>query len=273
MESVTPYYLESNMVYPIGVTKSPGTWKTNSNHVERPLDNATYDAAHSDDSLIYVGPARRGVVRPGRTGPRTLMALGMSTSISLQTSVPVMPLMAIGSARSFILRGKSQTNFSLQRALLSGRNLLRALYHNAVETAGLDASLFDDPASLTRNSAFFTNMDSELYYIPVGIAITIRTKSRTMVGGCYLELGILNSYQFSLQSGQAMIGESCSGLCDRVMPYQVTDSIGAISSNGRAVMDAALGMGANVFPPINNASIPNFDDTGLDNGNVDSLGA
>lgn len=259
------------MAYPIGITKGPSTWKTNSNHVERPLDNAAYDAVHPDDTLIFAGPPRKGVVQPGRAGGRTLMSLGLTQSIQLQQSAPVTPMMAIGSARSFMLRGKAQTTFALQRAMLSGRNLLRALYHNAVETAGVDVSLFDDPAALTRNSGFFTNMDSELFYIPLGIAITMRTKSRTYVAGMYLELGMLNTYSLSIQAGQGMVGEGCSGLCDRVLPYQASDAVGSISSNGRAVMDAVLGMGADVFPPASASTIASFNDDGLDNGVVNSL--
>lgn len=259
------------MTYPIGVTKGPSTWKTNSNHVERPLDNAAFDAAHPDDTLFYAGPARKGVLQPGRSGPRSLMALGMFQSFGLQSSAPLMPMMAIGSARSFTLRGKSQTNFTIQRALMSGRNLLRALYHNAVETPGLDVSLFDDPAALSRNSGFFTNLDSELFYIPIGIGLTLRTKSRTVVGGCYLELGMLNTYGLSVQAGQGSIGESVSGQCDRIMPFQQSDLIGSIATNGRQVMDAVLGMAANIFPPANTATINAFNDDGLDNGVVDSL--
>ena len=62
------------MTYPIGVTKSLGTWKFQQHHVERMLDNASYDAVHPDDTLILAGPARKEVST--RT-PRTLMALGM----------------------------------------------------------------------------------------------------------------------------------------------------------------------------------------------------
>jgi hypothetical protein len=259
------------MAYPIGVTKGLETWKTNSNHVERPLDNASFDAAHPDDTLLYVGPARKGVVQPGRTGPRSMMAFGICNTISLQSSAPVMPMMAIGSARSFMLRGKSQTNFSLQRAMLSGRNMLRALYHNAVETPGLDASQFDDPAALSRNSSFFINLDSELFYIPFGLGITIRTKGKSYVAGIYMELGMLNSYSLSIQSGQSMIGEGCTGLCDRLLPFQASDAIGSIATNGRQVMDSVLGMAANVFPPASASTIAAFNDDGLDNGTVDSI--
>lgn len=255
--------------YPIGVTKSLGTWKFQKHHVERMLDNATYDAAHPDDTLILAGPARKGVASP--TTPRTLMALGMFQSFGMQTQAPVMPLMGIGSGRSFFLRGKSQSSWNLQRVMINGRNLLRALYHNATEVAGLNPALFDDPASLTRTSQYFINLDSELYYIPFGLAVVMRTKSRTVVAGCYLELCMINSYGTQIQAGQNMIAEMVAGACDRILPFQASEGLQGIDNNGRAAMDAVLGLAPNIFPFANVAAIQNFSDGTGDNGDVPTI--
>lgn len=257
--------------YPIGVTKSLGTWNFQKHHVERMLDNATYDAVHPDDTLILAGPARRGVAFPST--PRTLMALGMFQSFGMQTQAPVMPLMGIGSGRSFFLRGKSQSSWNLQRVMINGRNLLRALYHNAVEVAGLSPELFDDPASLARTSQFFINLDSELYYIPFGLAVIMRTKSRTLVAGCYLELCMINSYGSQIQAGQSMVAEMVSGMCDRILPFQASDSIAGIEGNGRAAMDAVLGLAGNTFPEANTRDIQTFADDALGNGDVNMVSA
>lgn len=256
--------------YPIGVTRSLGTWKFQQNHVERILDNASYDAAHPDDTLLLAGPARKGVAVPGRNTPRTLLALGVFQSFSMQTSVPLAPLMAIGSGRSFFLRGKSQSSWNLQNVMINGRNLLRKLCHNATEVAGIDASQFDDPAALSRTSQYFINLDSELYYIPFGIGITMRTKSRTIICGCYLELCMINSYGMGVQAGQNMISEMVSGLCDRVLPFQASASIvEGMTVNGRAAMDAVLGLASNAFPAANSSQIGEFTDAGLADGTVD----
>lgn len=260
------------MTYPIGVTKNLGTWKFQQHHVERMLDNATYDAAHPDDTLILAGPARKGVAVPGKASPRQLMALGMFQSFGMQTQAPVMPLMGIGSGRSFFLRGKSQSSWSLQRVMINGRNLLRALYHNATEVAGLSPELFDDPASISKSSQFFINLDSELYYIPFGLALVMRTKSRTLVAGCYLELCMINSYGTQIGAGQSMIAEMVSGACDRILPFQASDSISGITTNGRVPMDAVLGLAGNVFPEATYDRIADVSDEGLGNGDVDSVG-
>lgn len=259
------------MPYPIGVTKSLGTWRFQSHHVERPLDNATYDAAHPDDTLILAGPARKGVAVPGRESARTLMAIGMLQAFSMSSQAPVAPVMGIGSGRSFFLRGKSQSTWSMARVMINGRNLLRALYHNAVEVSGLSPELFDDPAAETSRSQFFINLDSELYYIPIGLAVMIRTKSRTLVAGAYLELCLIGSYGTQISAGQSMIAESINGSCDRILPFQASDSIGSLTSNGRASMDAVLGIGSTAFPPINTVNIASFGDTGLADGTVPGL--
>lgn len=257
------------MVYPIGVTKSPGTWNAQRNHVERILDNASYDAPHPDDSIIVAGPARKGVAVPGRNTPRTLMAIGMLQSLGIQTQVPVTPLMALGSGRSFFLRGKSQSTWNMQRVWINGRNLLRALYHNAVEVNGINADQFDDPAALENNprSQFFVNLDSELFYIPFGLGVIMRTKSRTFVASCYLELCLVNSWGIQLAAGQGMFAEMVSGLCDRVMPFQSTDAMENIRV-GRAQMDAVLGLAPTVFPVPTYNQPASFEDNGLSDGTV-----
>jgi hypothetical protein len=89
--------------YPIGVTRSMGTWNFQRNHVERMMDNATYDAAHPDDTLLLAGPARRAVARSERTSLRTLRALGLFQTFSMQSQAPIQATMAIGSGRSFFL--------------------------------------------------------------------------------------------------------------------------------------------------------------------------
>jgi hypothetical protein len=157
--------------------------------------------------------------------------------------------------------------------MINGRNLLRALYHNAVEVAGLSPELFDDPASLARTSQFFINLDSELYYIPFGLAVIMRTKSRTLVAGCYLELCMINSYGSQIQAGQSMVAEMVSGMCDRILPFQASDSIAGIEGNGRAAMDAVLGLAGNTFPEANTRDIQTFADDALGNGDVNMVSA
>lgn len=258
--------------YPIGVTKSLSTWNAQRNQVERITDNATYDAANPDDIILLAGPARRAVARTERTSPRTLRSLGLSTTFGMQTSVPVTPMMALGSGRSYYLRGKSQSSWSLQKVLMNGLNLLRSLYHNAVEVGGLNPDLFDDPAAYegAPNSNVFLNLDSELFYIPFGLAVIMRAKSRTMVMSCYLELCIINSWGIQMGAGQAVVMESVSGFCDRVLPFQASDAMES-PTVGRNLMDAVLGLAPDTFPAPSYDRVGSSTATGLGDSTVPAL--
>ncbi len=257
--------------YPIGVTKSLGSWNFQKHSVERVTDNSAYDAAHPDSTIILAGPARRGVILPGRSGPRTLKAIGQLQALSMSSSASVLPSMGLGSGRSFYLRGKSQTQWTMQRTMLNGANLLRALMHNAVE-AGVPADQLDEQAAFdSATSQFFINLDSELYYIPFGIAVVMRSKSRTLIASCYMELAIIATWGISWGAGQNIVAESVSGLADRVLPFQATDAMES-PVVGRGTMDAVLGLASNVFPEPTYNRLGSFPNTGLDDPAVSMLG-
>jgi hypothetical protein len=151
----------------------------------------------------------------------------------------------------------------MSRVLMTGRNLLRALYHSAVE-AGIRPSQFDDAASLESSanpSQFFINLDSELFYIPIGMGMVMRTKAHALVGSCYAELMMISSWGIQVQSGQAMIAESVQGLCDRVVAYLPSDDLGATVRINRQAMDGVLGIGIDAFPPYSSTTIAEYDNS------------
>lgn len=224
------------MALPNQVVTGVGDWQFQQSYVERVMDNASYTAAHPDDTLVLAGPARKPGAVNG-TGANSLLAIGMLQSIQFSQSKPTQPLMAIGSGRSFFVSGKATTQFSIGRLFVNGRNLLRVMHNNAV-AGGLKASGFDDPASLQDNSYYFTNLDSELYYIPFGLGCLFRSKAHDAIGGFYAELCLLNSYGVSVNAGQNMVMESVSGMADRVLPYTAAGATQAV--NDRATLDGIL---------------------------------
>lgn len=226
---------------PIGITKGLTTWRFQDHYVERLMDNATYTSAHPDDTLVLAGPARSDIARADEvsaTSVSSLLAVGMLQAFNVAVSKPTTPVMSIGSGRSFFVSGKSQGQGQIQRLFMNGRNLLRVLHHNA-KTQNLRWDLFDDPAASTANSNFLTNLDSELYLIPFGLASLFRTKLHDPIGGFYAELALINSYNIGYQAGTTMIAESTSFVFDRLMPYTADDvAQGAVP---RATVDAVLG--------------------------------
>jgi hypothetical protein len=235
----------------IGITTGVESWKFQDNYVEREMDNAAYSAAHPDDTLVLAGPPRKGTVVPNSAATDvtkgTLLAIGMLQSVQFTQTKPTQPMMAIGSGRSFFVSGKAQTQWTIARLFVNGRNLLRVLYHNAVK-GGIEVHKFDDPAAKSANSNFFINLDSELYYVPFGLACFFRNKSHDLVGSFYAELAMINSYAVSANAGQNMILENVSGLADRLLPLELADVATGGGQIPRSTVDKLLDFGTTPAP-------------------------
>lgn len=233
----------------LGITASLNTWAFQNNHVERNMDASAMTAAHPDDTLVLAGPARHDL----KDTP--LLPIGMLQQISFQQGKPTQPMMAIGGGRAFFTSGKAQTSWSAARLFVNGRNFLRVLYQNAVRH-GVNVTALDDPAgALTTPIAantpgtpenqpkYFVNLDSELFYMPFGMACLFRNKAHDICGSFYAEMCMINSWGTAINAGQAQIMESVSGVADRLLPYTVTgesDSPEAAYGNVPAIALAAI---------------------------------
>lgn len=211
-----------------GVTNSVDNWSYAENHVERNQDNFAFTSAHPNNTLVLAGPARfpSGVTNPAEE----LLPLGSTQSFSWAQQRPVQPLMALGSARTFFSVGKSQVSFNLGRFVVNGRNLLRALYSEAVRSGISIKDFHERPVRSEGTEQFFANLDSELFYIPFGICVLFRSVSNDPVGAVYIELCMLNSIQMGYSAGQSMIMESASGIADRIRPVYPASLTGAKGS-------------------------------------------
>jgi len=210
----------------LGVVKNFDTWKFQESYVERVMDNAAYTAAHPDDTLVMAGPARKHGLREG--GAASLLAIGMLQAVNFTQTKPTQPMMAIGSGRSFYVSGKAQTQWTMGRLFVNGRNLLRVLYHNAV-AGGIDPSQFDDVATDSNpvGKKYFINLDSELFLIPFGMGAVFRDKTHGYCGGFYAELMMITSYAIGWNAGQNLVLENVSGMADRLLPFGA-DSPGGV---------------------------------------------
>lgn len=201
----------------LGVVQSFDTWQWQQSYVERVMDNAAYTAAHPDDTLVLAGPARKFNLSQGAS---KILPIGMLQAVNFTQTKPTQPMMAIGSGRSFYVSGKAQTQWTMGRLFVNGRNLLRVLYHNAV-LGGIDPSLFDDAATdiSAAGKKYFINLDSELFLIPFGLGAVFRDKSHGFCGGFYAELSMITSYAIGWNAGQNLVLENVSGMSDRLLPF------------------------------------------------------
>jgi hypothetical protein len=242
----------------LGVVKNFDTWKFQESYVERVMDNAAYTAAHPDDTLVMAGPARKHGLKEG--GAASLLAIGMLQAVNFTQTKPTQPMMAIGSGRSFYVSGKAQTQWTMGRLFVNGRNLLRVLYHNAV-AGGIDPSQFDDVATDSNpvGKKYFINLDSELFLIPFGMGAVFRDKTHGFCGGFYGELMMITSYAIGWNAGQNLVLENVSGMADRLLPF------GADSPAGIKPHATGDGITATSIDAVLNF----IDGTFLPNGDVD----
>jgi hypothetical protein len=233
---------------PLAVTSSLTNWQFQKTHVERNMDSAAYEAAHPDDTLILAGPTRLGDADTAASDNNKvpLLPIGMVQQITWTQQKPTQPMMAIGSGRSFFTSGKATTSWSMARLLMNGRNLLNVLYHTA-KVKGVDVSQFDDPASASTNSQFFTNLDSELYMIPIGIGMIFRNKVHDWIGAFYAEAAVINSYSIGFTAGQSMTLEQVSGVCDRLLPMSMV-SVAGQGYTPRSTIDQIIGFANGTGP-------------------------
>jgi len=191
------------------------------------MDHAALTSAHPDDTLIMAGPARYG----GSEGDfiDKLLPIGMVQTMNVSNAKPFQPATAIGSGRMFFLAGKAPGNANISRLFVNGRNLLRVLYTNVVQTFAVgnrefDPREFDDIAAAVSSGnsnilpQFFANLDSELFLIPFGMACFFRDKLHRAIGAFYLELCQVTMHNIGYTAGQSMILENVTILFDRLWP-------------------------------------------------------
>ena len=203
----------------VGHTTQVDEWSFQENYVERLMDNAAFTAAHPNNTMVLAGPARftNALTEDNSLGDN-MLPVGMVQNMQVNQQRQVRPMQAIGSARTYFTASKSRVSFNISRLMVNGRNLLRALYTQAV-TNNIDLSMFgDEPVRQSNSEQYFLNLDSELFYIPIGLAVLYRSVAHDAVGAFYVELAMINSWNVSTQAGQSMIMENVSGFADRVRP-------------------------------------------------------
>ena len=199
------------------VTIDPSSWGFQNYSVERLMDHAALTSAHPDNTLILAGPPRYNN-STDKDFFNKLLPLGMVQNFQVGQTLPVQPMMSIGSSRSFYLIGKAQGSASIARLFCNGRNLTRALHTNLHQQSGFNPSTLDDPASDSNAANSYFNLDSELFRVPLGLACFFFDKVHHSLGAFYLELCQIQSWALGFGAGQNMILENVNILFDRLYP-------------------------------------------------------
>lgn len=244
----------------VGITISPDgqSWDSQNNYIERLMDNAAFTAAHPNNTIVMAGPPRwSSVGANGRTIGDDLLPIGMVQSMNVSERRPVQPGQALGSARTFFLASKGTVSFQINRLMVNGRNLLRALYTNALRAqaiapADFNIAEFDDPPVNTDAAEqYYVNMNSELFYIPIGLAVLFRSVSHDPVGGFYIELCMLSGQSIQLAAGRPAITEAVQGTGDRIIPIAPNSLTGVKGApTSQSIDENVLGYTGDVVPNL-----------------------
>lgn len=226
----------------VNKTTSVENWSFQENYVERLMDNAAFTAAHPNNTLVLAGPARYPNITSAGTDANpgagdignNLLPIGMLQNMQVQQQRQVQPMQSVGSARTFFTASKSNISFSMSRLMVNGRNLLRALYTQAKQDSSIDLTAFGEPpVRANPEEKYYLNLDSELFYVPIGLAVLFRSVAHDTVGAFYVELCMFNSWNVGFQAGQSMIMENVSGFADRIRPI-FPSSIAGGRNDGKA---------------------------------------
>lgn len=179
-----------------------------------------------DECLIVAGPPRLSSATDG-----DFPIVGMINGLQYTESSQVQPLKAIGSRRHIFSKTNLPVQGSIQRLVIVGRNLFRALYGQIeLQTPlGLEAVNAKTAGDKSHglNVAWLHNLEEDIFRVPFGLgliyscpgALAKQATTRTL-GGEYLECCVLQSRTTSIQSGQTMIMEQVQFMADRVVPWE-----------------------------------------------------
>lgn len=191
--------------------------------IQHNSDTWSYNAAHPDHTIVLAGPARYSST--SATGASALKTIGAFQSFVMSSAKPWQPYQPIGQIATAFLGGKTQNQAQISRLLINYKNLLASLYDGA-GTPSEDLNNIAGntyTASGAEDNTYWINLDNPIFHVPIGLAMVFRTKSQATVGGVYMELAVIQSFQTQIQMGQAMILENVGLIFDRALPLTFYD--------------------------------------------------
>ena len=193
--------------------------------IEHSHDQSQLSLVTPDDSLIVVGPPR--LSQAG--GSAAFYIVGLVNGFNYSEGAQVQPFKAIGSRRHIFSRTNRPVQGNIQRMMVLGNNLLRALYAVTNPSSPVMSNnqkfAVGHPNSQAMTSQWFLNLEEDLYRYPFGLGViynspaSLMDSSPSSAGAEYIEVCTLSDRQVASQSGQAMIMENVTFMADRVVPW------------------------------------------------------
>lgn len=231
-------------------------WNWQSERVQNEVTNGEF--VSSESSLILAGPSRLDMLSDDGTGSflgstNSLIPLGILSQINFNQAAQLQRIYEIGSKRAYFVPGRMFGSFNIARMLFYGPSLMRLLYALAPDrlVANLGTPLNIDPDSQGTgvaqlpeydklfqdgelksvpgfggtnnedNRDFYINLTSELFRVPFGLCIILKTAQDKPYGATYLEDCYIEGHQMGIGADSVVITESVSGQFDRMAPIQL----------------------------------------------------
>lgn len=201
-------------------------WDFYKKYVERASFSDT--TSNPDATLILVGPAtfeEIAEVDDEVSGSDKLTPIGFVTDMTVDDQQAVMRLGEIGSGRPRLATGDTDTRGRIRRGFFNGSSVAYALYRNSLKnTSARDKDkLYDPPLQAGSGGEDFYKFGlwSDMFRIPFGIAVCMRSIGNDFLASFYLEQAYFENYSKAISRDQVIIFEDVSWVCDRIRTVKI----------------------------------------------------
>ena len=218
-------------------TADESTWDFYKKFVERA--SFSDNVSHPDATLVLAGPAlyeEIGEVDKDIEESDKLTPIGFVTDITIGDQQAISRLNEIGSGRPRLAVGDNDIRGNIRRGFFNGNTLAYALYQNSLKSTS--ANKWDalyDPVLVSGGSGdnekhYKFGLWSDLFKIPFGLALCMRTIGNDYIASMYLEQVYIENYEKSITRGQAVMFEDIQWVCERIRTVKIKVTGGSVAS-------------------------------------------
>lgn len=201
-------------------------WDFYKKYVERASFSDTVSSP--DATLVLAGPAtyeELAEVSDDVTESDKLTPIGFVTDLTIDDQQGVLRLGEIGSSRPRLVTGDTDTRGRIRRGFFNGSSIAYALYRNSLKsTSARDKDeLYDVPLQAGSNGEDFYKFGlwSDLFKIPFGLAVCMRSYGNDFLASFYLEQIYFESYNKVINRDQVVLFEDVSWVCERIRTVKI----------------------------------------------------
>jgi hypothetical protein len=213
------------------------TWDFYKRFVERA--SFSDSVSHPDATLVLAGPAlfeEIGETEDDIEDSDKLTPIGFVTDITIGDQQVIGRIPEIGSGRPRLTIGDNDVRGNIRRGLFNGNTLAYALYQNSLKsTSAKKGDELYDPVLASGgsgdNEKFYKfGLWSDMFKIPFGLALCMRTIGNDYIASMYLEQMLIENYEKQISRGQAIIFEDMQWVCERIRTVKIKVAGSSIAS-------------------------------------------